>query len=454
MERAVLSLAELNHKVQQGIKAALPEAYWIRAEIAALKENNSGHCYLELIEKGENDHLIAKAKGVIWAFTYRMIKPYFFSATKRELSEGLKVLILVTIEFHELYGFSLSIKDIDPSYTLGDIALKKVQIIRQLKEEGVFDMNRELRLPLVPQRIAVISSKTAAGFEDFITHLEGNAHGYQVKWTLFPAAMQGEDTEKSIVKALDQIFHSAGEYDAVVIIRGGGAQSDLGCFDSYWLAYNITQIPLPVLTGIGHEQDDSIIDLVAHTRLKTPTAVADFILSCFSDFESSLDQQQQTLTDKVQFILESQRTIINEMSAQVPLMVKEKIFEHKQELQEKSSSLKFLVQGSIHVANLKLKQFPSAIRNAVHTLSIRNENQCNVRKQSLRLFCYKTFASIDKKVSISENTIYHSDPVNILKKGYSLTLHENKVLKDSSQVKTGDEIETRLLTGTIKSKII
>jgi exodeoxyribonuclease VII large subunit len=269
MEKKEITLFQLNTTIRDTLKTYVRDSYWVVAEIAQVKENFNGHCYLELFEKDQaSDRIIAQAKATIWATTYRMLKPYFETSTSRKFSSGLKVLICVKVDFHEVFGLSLNITDIDPTYTLGDLALKKAETIRQLKEENVFDMNHELELALVPQRIAIISSKTAAGFTDFITHILSNPFQYKFELCLFPASMQGDKAEESIISALEQINEAESLFDAVVIIRGGGSQTDLSCFDNYWLATHIAQFPLPVLTGIGHEQDDSVVDMVAHTRLK------------------------------------------------------------------------------------------------------------------------------------------------------------------------------------------
>jgi exodeoxyribonuclease VII large subunit len=274
-ETKAISLIELQTQVKTGIRTMFPGIYWIIAEISEMNTNQSGHCYLELIEKStESEQIIAKAKATIWAFTFRMLKPYFESVTGQRFSTGIKVMLSVSIEFHELYGFSLNVKDIEPNYTVGDLTRKKQEIIKQLQDEGVFHLNKELEFPIVPQRIAVISSETAAGYGDFVHQLKTNRYGFKYYIKLFKAYMQGEEAEKSIINALDQIFESLEKFDIIVIIRGGGSQADLNCFNSYWLAYHITQFPLPVLTGIGHERDQTIADLVAFNNLKTPTAVA------------------------------------------------------------------------------------------------------------------------------------------------------------------------------------
>jgi len=279
------TLLELNNHIRDVLQDNLESLFWVIGEISEIKVNRAGHCYIELVEKESgSDEIAARARAIIWSYTFRMIKPYFLTTTGQELAEGLKILIQVSVEYHPVYGLSLHIRDIDPSYTLGDLARRRREIIEKLKQAGVFDMNRELTLPLVPQRIAVISSASAAGYQDFVTHLENNPGHFRFSLTLFPASMQGADAVPSVLEALNQIFEREEDFDAVAIIRGGGAQADLGCFDNYDLAWTVAQFPLPVITGIGHEKDDTIVDLVAFARTKTPTAAAEFFIDAVSDF--------------------------------------------------------------------------------------------------------------------------------------------------------------------------
>lgn len=454
METNALSLSELNGKVKLVIKSALPDAYWVRAEIAELKENNSGHCYLELVEKGnKEDLIIAKAKAIIWAYSYRLLKAYFYSSTQRELSKGMSVLIKVIVEFHELYGFSLIVKDIDPSYTLGDLAIKKAQIIKQLKEEGVYEMNRELELPLVPQRIAVVSSQTAAGFEDFVTHLSTNQYGYQFRYTLFSATMQGNDTEHSIISALDRIHDYIYQFDVVVIIRGGGASSDLSSFDSYPLAYHITQFPLPILTGIGHEQDDSIVDMVAHTRLKTPTAVADFIVSKFNEFENILQGLQQELAQSGKDILDNQNELLNSIFVSIPQLAKEVLFEQQQLIQQYGSSLKVLLVSILGIHKHSINTFPIIIRSGIQSKFFKDQHHFAMILQNLNSGMYLRLYKEKKKHELLGNTFTLSDPQLIMKKGYSLTFFNHHIVKDASVVKKGDKLETFVYKGVIQSMV-
>ena len=283
-----LTLFELNRTVRKTLDENLEPSYWVVAEIGEMRLHASGHCYLELVEK-EEDKIIAKLRGTIWAYTYRNLSIWFENITGQALKKGLKILFNANVQFHELYGLSLNIKDIDANFTLGERARRRQEIIAQLQQDGVFDLNKQLTLPLVAQNIAIISSPSAAGFGDFTTQIENNVKGYRFQVKLFKAVMQGEKAVESMVSALLTIANKAEHYDVVVIIRGGGSQIDLDCFDNYDLAAHVAQFPIPVLTGIGHERDETITDMVAHTRLKTPTAVAEFLLGGMNAYEERLD---------------------------------------------------------------------------------------------------------------------------------------------------------------------
>lgn len=277
-----MTLLQLQERIREGIEEAVPPVVWITAEIGELKMHSSGHCYLEFVSYREKGHAVAaKARGTIWSSTFRLLKPYFETTAGVALASGLNVLVKVQVSFSPIYGLSLNVLDIDPSFTVGELELKKQQTIARLKDEGCFDMNSSLQIPSLPRRIAIVSSPTAAGYRDFMKQLHGNEGGFRFHTELFAAQMQGEEAPGSIVAALENIASREEEFDAVAIIRGGGAAMDLVCFDDYTLAVNIAQFPLPVVTGIGHDHDFHIADMVAHTWLKTPTAAADFFVDAF-----------------------------------------------------------------------------------------------------------------------------------------------------------------------------
>ena len=405
-----LSLLELNEQLKDCIQSRFFSAVWIRAEISELHENSSGHAYLELIEKEANaDFILAKSRANCWASTYRMLKPYFESTTGENLKPGIKVLIACTVEYHELYGLSLTIKDIEPAYTVGDMAQKRLKTIRRLQEDGVFDMNKQLSLSKTPQRIAIISSETAAGYGDFMHQLLFNEHAFIFYIKLFPAIMQGEQSVASIISVLDAIYKVHNCFDAVLIIRGGGASAELSSFDSYDLAFNCTQFPLPIITGIGHLRDESVLDLVAHTSAKTPTAVADFLLDCMDEAEREIDYLQRNIVQLTQQLIAYESARLQKASTKLPNLVKS------------------------HTASKK--EALSLFELSLHT--------------SLRQF----FASRNHQLSLMENETRLSSPERLLKKGYSLTFKNGKLVKSSAQLKKGDAISSRFFDGTTDSVV-
>lgn len=292
-----IALSDLQNQIRAVIEQGVEREQWVVAEISELKVNYSGHCYLELVERQEGAKTpAAQVRGVIWSSTFKMISGYFRFETGGDLAAGMKVLVKCTVTYHPVYGLSLNISDIDPAYTIGETERLRRQTIAKLQEEGVFDMNRDFELPLVVQRIAVISSAKAAGYQDFVRQLEDSGYGFELE--LYASVMQGDAAEESIVRALDRIAASERDYEAVILIRGGGSTSDLGAFDGYRLCAYIAQFPLPVITGIGHDKDVSVADMVAHTSLKTPTAVAAFLIDRARDMHGLLEAFQGRITER------------------------------------------------------------------------------------------------------------------------------------------------------------
>ncbi|MBE6239359.1 MAG: exodeoxyribonuclease VII large subunit [Bacteroidales bacterium] len=287
MEKEIFDLFDLQQKLKKGIECLFPKRIWIRAEVSAVKARNGGHCYLELSQSGD-DGLLAKSNAVIWSSKYRFIAPYFESVTGSPISPGMVVLVEVQVSYSELYGLSLVISDIDPDYSVGVRELERQKTIARLQAEGLMDLQSSLALPALPYRLAVVSAEDAAGYRDFMRHLHENPYGFRFETTLFPALMQGAGCPASIIAAMDAVMEDDGTYDAVLILRGGGAKLDLACFDDYGLAAVIAQFPLPVLTAIGHDQDHHVADMVAYEYVKTPTALADFFLSIYEDEDARL----------------------------------------------------------------------------------------------------------------------------------------------------------------------
>ena len=287
MEKEIFDLFDLQHKLKTGVECLFPKRVWIRAEVSAVKARNGGHCYLELSQSNDTG-LIARTSAVIWSSKYRFIAPYFESVTGSPISEGMVLLVEVQVSFSELYGLSLVINDIDPEYSVGVKELERQNTIERLQKEGLMGLQSGLSLPDLPYRLAVVSAEDAAGYRDFMRHLHENPYGFGFETVLYPALMQGSTCPSSVVDALDRIMEDGGDFDAVLVLRGGGSKLDLACFDDYDMASAIAQYPLPVLTAIGHDQDHHVADMVAYQYVKTPTALADFFLGIYEDEDARL----------------------------------------------------------------------------------------------------------------------------------------------------------------------
>ena len=469
-----LTLFELNTQVKDALLDAFPGAVWVVAEVSELKENRSGHCYLELIEK-EGNEIIARSRATIWSYTYRMLKPYFETTTGQLFTQGIKILVQATIEFHAAYGMSLNIKDIDPTYTVGDMALQRKEIIERLKNEGVFDMNKELELPLVPQKIAVISSATAAGYQDFMDQLENNEHDFRFHTKLFEAYMQGAEAVPSIINAFERIFQYEDFFDAVVIIRGGGATADLSSFDNYDLAMNITQFPLPVITGIGHEKDDTIVDLVAHTRLKTPTAVAEFLINGIERFYDHLLELENSIVQLSRETIDEQKDRLENIAENISYSVSGFIRQKQQQLSKSGNRLQRSTDNYAHKRQNELSTVKYQFNSSLLVWFVENKNHINrkqrllkrlvgetvLKKQSSLQHTQNMFSSETRKkiykeqerLKLSENAVRLLDPDNVLKRGFTLTLKDGKIVKSVKDLNVGDELSTHFADGDLKSKI-
>ena len=391
------------------IESELSNEYWVEAELSEVRESR-GHCYMELVQKGELTNTpIARASAKCWRSTWSMVEPYFLRTTGQALRAGMKVRLKVYPQFHEAFGFSWIVTDVDATFTLGDMAKRRQDIIRQLKEEGVFDLQKSLRLPLFCQHIAVISSETAAGYGDFSAQLRDNEYGFHFSTRLFPAIMQGEQVEQSIIAALDSIYRQIDDFDCVVIIRGGGATADMSGFDTLALAENVAQFPIPIITGIGHDRDECVLDMVSHTRVKTPTAAAALLID-------NLKQVLDTLTDAQQRITHYTQLKLSTLKAQL--------------------------------GNLQ-----SSIPHLLTVIMTRQHTRIDTLAQRIPLLADRRLTQEKHRLELMSEKVKMLDPSLLLKRGYSITLKDGHVVKDARQVQTGDEIETRLSKGTIKSII-
>lgn len=476
MNDTQITLSELQRRVKSSLDDTFPLPVWVVAEISEMTVNRSGHCYLDLVEtEPGTDSVIARCRATIWSYTFRMLKPYFETTTGQSFSDGLKVLLQAKVEYHEVYGFSLNIRDIDPVYTLGDLARQRRTIIQRLQDDGVFEMNKDLELPTVAQRIAIISSPTAAGLQDFLDQLHNNPHKFVFYTRLFPAIMQGNEAPRSITNALEQIYRYEDFFDVVVIIRGGGAQLDLACFDQYELAFNVAQFPLPVITGIGHEKDDTVVDLVAHTRMKTPTAVAEFLISGALQFSQQLNELEQHFTELINDQLDDHKNRLTDAADQLNLLVTQLIAKQTNRLE--IAQIQVANQSAVFLKNQLsyLKQLTTDTKNQTNRYVARQNHllvqsgnklnysfrkqiltEKNLLKQYQSLVRMKTLEQIKnekKNLSLMSEKLRLVDPQNILKRGYSLTMLNGKILKSVHLAQKGDRLETLLRDGTIESTV-
>ncbi len=425
-----LTLYELNHIVREVLGTTMSETYWLAAELSEVHPRANGHCYLEFVEKAPSGNaLVAKASGCIWRNVYQPLSLHFEKVTGQRLVAGLKVLVLVSVNFHELYGYSLVVHDIDPTYTLGDIAQRRQEILAQLADDGVLELNKELVLPHPLLRIAVISSATAAGYGDFRTQLEQS--GFPFVTQLFPAVMQGEMVERSIIAALDRIADEPDRWEAVVIIRGGGAVSDLNGFDTYPLAAHVAQFPLPVLTGIGHERDDTVIDCVAHTRLKTPTAVAAFLIERRRAEVEQVESLAERLTKATQQGLHREH--------------------HRLEMAATQLRAAALLVGAAH--NDRLTQLTYRLTAQTERRLAAARGTLTLLPERLRHAAARRLQQEHHRLQLAQRSVQLAGPERILAMGYSITTCGGRVVRQAQEVRPGEVLTTRLAVGSLQSTV-
>jgi len=435
MSEKRLSLLELNSLVRELIEMEMPNEYWVEAELSECRESR-GHCYMELIQRDERSATpVARASAKCWASKWMLVRAHFERTTGQQLRAGMKVLLSVYAQFHEAYGFSWIVTDIDPNYTLGDQARRRQEIIRQLKDEGVFDLQRELHLPMFCLNIAVISSQTAAGYGDFAAQLADAPFAFRTQ--LFAATMQGEGVEQSIIAALERIYnaqctmHNA-QFDCVVIIRGGGATSDMSGFDTLALAENVANFPIPIITGIGHDRDESILDMVSHQRVKTPTAAAAFLIDHAQTVLDSLNDAQNRISRHAlqrMLTLNAQLTALNTQIANVFSVVKTR----------QDARLNQMYSRIAHRAQQRLVTRQSSLTALSDRIPMLLDRRLQAEKHRLELLTEK---------------VKTLDPALLLKRGYSITMKDGHAVRDPKDLRPGDQIETRLEKGTFKSTVI
>lgn len=408
------TLYSLNNMVRQAVSDGLPSRYWVTGELSEVREASNGHCYIELVQRDEvTQELVAKARGTIWSRIYSLLRPYFLEQTGEPFAAGLKVLLQVSVGFHELYGYTLDVCDIEPAYTVGDMARQRMLVIKRLTDEGVIDLNKELPFPLLPQRVAVISSATAAGYGDFCDQLASNRYGFVFYPHLFQSPMQGSGVEQGVISALDRIAADIDMWDVVVIIRGGGATSELSCFDTYDLANNCAQFPLPIITGIGHQRDESVLDMVAHTRAKTPTAAAELLIHAMLEQETYMTNMMHGVVQGVQLRMDAEQQRLQGLLGRLPMAT-------TLYLQGEKMRLQTSLQTVFSSAQMLIKE-------QQHRLDV-----CNAALEA-------------------------ASPERILSLGYSITRVNGRVVRSIDDVVPGDEVTTEVaggeFTSTVKDKI-
>lgn len=429
--QGALSLYELNRVVADTIDATLDSDYWVVAELADVHERG-GHCYMDLIEKDERSNTpIARAQARCWRNRWLLVKMHFEKATGKLFTAGIKVLLKVRAQFHENYGFSWIVNDVDPSFTMGDMAQRRQEIVRKLTEEGVIDDNKQLPFPLFAQRIAVISSQGAAGYGDFQHQLLYNDYGLRFYTTLFPSVMQGEGVSQGVIAALNAINDQLDNFDVVVIIRGGGATSDMSGFDTLELARHVANFPLPVITGIGHDRDECVLDIVAHRRVKTPTAAAVFLIEHLKRVAEHVSEMQQSIANRVGAALERERLRLLRLTSVIPQKV----------------AMTLLCERN------RVGQMTSRMENALNNMMLQQRHRLQILSQRVLPSAQRTLTEQRHRINMLEQRVVALDPEIPLKRGYSITLHNGHVMKDASLLHPGDIITTRLAQGVITSEV-
>lgn len=427
-----LTLYELNSLVKETIELTFTQQFWVEAELADATERR-GHLYLDLVQKDEHSATpIARASARCWASVWASVRPRFERTTRQRLTAGMKVLLRVYPQFHQAYGFSWIVTDIDPTYTLGDMQRQRQEIIDQLKRDGVFDMQRELTLPMFCQRIAVISSATAAGFGDFCNHLQHNDYGFHFAVELFPAIMQGEQVEPTVISALDSINSRIDDFDCVVIIRGGGATVDMSGFNTLLLAENVANFPLPIITGIGHDRDESIIDMISFMQVKTPTAAAAFLIERLLNVSERITAATSSITRCVQEKLEYERIRLTALSTRIPIL------------------FSLTKTRQLSIIDSLTQRMTAAVQQDIR----QRQHQLQIAAQRLAPATQRTMQQEQHRLQMLTQRTAALDPAAILRRGFSMTLCNGRFVTDASQMKNGDIMETRLANGTVLSRVI
>ena len=451
-ENQEYTLSHLMDELNLVIRSSFDHSYWVIAELANVSTSPRGHMYMELVEK-TGPQIIAKSRANLWSSKRRQIVTAFEDITKQSLKNGMKIMLQVTVEFHAVYGISFQVHDINPEYSLGELERQRQETIERLKREGLLDFNQQYILAPVIQNIAIISSETAAGYQDFINQLESNKQNYSFKSTLFPAIMQGEQAVNSIIKAADLVEEKSENYDALVIIRGGGSNLDLACFDDYELNARLAQSYFPVITGIGHERDQSVTDMIAHTRLKTPTAVAEFIIQHNIEFEQNIEELFNEIIDFTRNTIDEHKFIIERSSRLIVEKSREVVHTNHLFLREQKANLNYSFRSIKDRNSFHLKEVLGQLKSSIKNYNREKTSQItNLNEHFLSVS--NIIAKQRDKLQFLQNTIKLSNPDLILKRGFSITRKNGKAITDVSKLKEGEILETQLFNGSLESKII
>jgi exodeoxyribonuclease VII large subunit len=449
----VLTLSQLTAGIAKVFEESFPNSFWIKAELAKLNYYpGSGHCYPSLVEK-EKGTIKAEIRGNIWANDFQRINQKFLQVTKEPLKEGIQILFRALVKYHPVYGLSLQINDIDPSYTLGEMAREKMETIIRLKNEGLFERNHLLQIPLLPKRIAIISVNTSKGFSDFINILSNNAWGYAFSCVLFPAILQGDKAVESIIGQLRRIDRFAEYFDVVAIIRGGGGDVGLNCYDNYLLAKEVAMCRMPVLTGIGHSTNETVVEMIAGQNKITPTDVAYFLLQCFHNFAARVEESRLKIITLSQGLIDKETRGWGEISKKVLLLTENKMRLEKGFLEQLSgkviSGSKTVLAAHKHVISLA----ESRLRFKPGLLIKENDFYLKNKTQWFAMRVNQLIVNQNEVVGRLEQQVQLLDPQNILKRGYSVTYHAGKPITDAAILSNGEMITTRLYKGEIYSEI-
>jgi exodeoxyribonuclease VII large subunit len=451
-DKPYLTLLELNGLIRLSISHALPDLYWVVAEIADLRCNQKHHCYLELVER-DGETVKAQGRATVWAGTFGPLSEKFEKATGERLRRGMQVLLCAAVNFHEVYGLSLNVRDIDPTYSLGEMARKKREAIERLTRERIMDRNKMLPFPLVPQRVAIISSPTAAGWEDFLDHLIHNPQRYRFFTALFPALMQGEEAVSSIAGALRAIREKHTKYDVVAIVRGGGSQVDLSCFDSYELAAAVALFPLPVICGIGHERDESVLDMVAHRRMKTPTAVAEFLIGRVMSFDRKLADIEERLARCAERTVRDRTSELESLSKRLSLAARHTLATARHALRPHVYRLQHVARDALFMHRRKVDRAAVSLRYYPDRLLEKGRDGLGALQKDLVSRVLQSLAREAERLERTAQAVRLMDPRHVLKRGFSITYASGKALTDAGRVGKGQVISTQLYRGQIVSRV-